>query len=301
MKKYTKTEILTFVKNISLVVIGTIILAFGTGIFIIPFELITGGMSGIAIILKQVIPFDITIDVYIAILTWASFFLGLFVLGKNFALKTLVSTIVYPIALSLSLKLVSPDVLGGIFMIQNSNYSEIAIILASIFGGAFVGCGCAITFIGGGSTGGADVLAFIICKINKKLKSSLVIFLLDALIILCGVFVIKDIVISLLGIISSFVCALVVDRLFLGESKAFIANIVTDHYEAINQEIIKVLERTTTITDVIGGYSKQPKKLIIVSFSMNQYMEFLNIINKNDKRAFVTIHRAHEINGEGWE
>ena len=64
--------------------------------------------------------------------------------------------------------------------------------------------------------------------------------------------------------------------------------------------MIKKLKRTTTILDATGGYSGENKKMIMVSFTMTEYAEMVNIINKVDKNAFITIHRAHEINGEGW-
>jgi uncharacterized membrane-anchored protein YitT (DUF2179 family) len=300
MKKYTKREILFSLKNILQVILGTIILAFGTGVFIVPFDLITGGMAGAAIILEKILPFNLSVDIYVTILTWVLFFLGLFILGKNFAVKTLISSIVYPPVLAVSIRLVNANFLNGFFCIAESNYPEIAILLASLFGGALIGAGCAITFIGGGSTGGTDIIAFIICKYCKKIKSSVMIFIIDALIVVAGMFIINDLVVSMLGILSAFVCALAVDKLFIGESKAFIAHIVSDKYEEINQMIIKRLERTTTIIPVVGGYSKQDKKMIMISFTFQQYSEVINIINICDDKAFVTIQRAHEINGEGW-
>lgn len=302
-KKYSKKEILMMLRNIFLVIIGTAILACGSGIFLVPFNLVTGGMSGVAIILDYVLPIKLgnfnSIDLYVTIITWVMYFLGLFLLGKSFAIKTLISAIVYPPMLSLSLRLVESNVFNGFFNLQSS-YPEIGVVLAALFGGVFVGAGCAITFLGGGSTGGLDILALIICKYVKKIKSSIMIFLIDALIVVGGIFVIKDLVISLLGITSAFICAIVIDKVFLGESKAFIAYIVSDKYDEINEEIINKLDRTTTILDAQGGFSKNKKKVVMISFTMSQYVTLMNIINIVDKYAFVSIQRAHEINGEGW-
>ena len=125
-------------------------------------------------------------------------------------------------------------------------------------------------------------------------------FLVDAVTIILGMFVIKNIVISLLGITSAFISASVIDKLFLDESKAFIAHIVSEQYEKINELVIKKLERTTSLVEITGGYSGEQKKMVMVSFTMGQYAEIINIINKVDKNAFITIHRAHELNGEGW-
>lgn len=294
-------EIVPIIKNICLIILGTLTLSFGTAVFIIPFNLVVGGVSSLAIILDKLITADfITVNLLVTVITWTLFFIGLLCLGKNFAFKTLISSIVYPIGISAFSKLVDPNVLNGLFYIQGTQYSDIAILIAALFGGVLVGAGCAVTFVGGGSTGGMDILSFIICRFVKKLRSSVVIFMLDSATIILGMLVLKDLVITLLGIISAFVSALMVDKIFVGGSKAIIAQVISNDYEEMNREIISRLERTTTLVNVKGGYSGTKKEMLIVSLTMNQYAELMSIINSIDKKAFVTVHRAYEINGEGW-
>ena len=298
--RFSRAEVLSFLKKMALVIFGTVVLSFGSAIFIIPFNLVTGGVSGIAIAINSLLPEGlIPIDIIIGILTWAMFFIGLFALGRDFAAKTLVSTLIYPIGVSLFMRLLSADVLGGFFCLSLHS-SDLALLVGALFGGACVGAGCALTFLGGGSTGGVDIIAFVICKIFKKLKASAVIFAIDALVVLLGMFAIGDFVITLLGIISALIAAVVVDRIFIGQSQAFVADIISDKYEEINRSIIENMQRTTTVFEVKGGYSSTEKHLLRVTFSMRQYADLISIINKIDKRAFVSITRAHEINGEGW-
>ena len=292
---------LSIIKNLLLVVSGTLILSLGTSLFILPFDLVTGGVSGIAIVINKALPLEaLSVDVIVSIVTWVLFFVGLLVLGKAFAMKTLISTVIYPIGVSLFMKLASPDFMNGFFCLQASRHAEISLILATVLGGVCVGAGCAVTFIGGGSTGGVDIIALTVCKIFKRLKSSVVIFIVDAVIVASGMFIIGDFVLTLLGILSAFVAALMIDKVFIGNSRSFIAQIITVEYERINKEIIERLDRSSTVMDVTGGYTGAPKKMLMVSFKVNQYAELMNIINKNDNKAFVTIHQAHEINGEGW-
>lgn len=302
MTKYGKADILSFLKNILLTVAGTLLLSFGTAVFILPFDLVTGGVSGIAIVLDKINPFDfITLDMMITALTWILFIVGAIVLGKGFAMNTFISTVIYPLGVSLFMKLTSPDFLEGFFDLKGyDQYPDIALIIATIIGGVCVGVGCAVTFLGGGSTGGVDVIAFTVCKVFKRAKHSVVMFVIDTVIILCGMFVIKDFIISLLGIISAFVTATMVDVVFIGSYKSFIAQIITDKPSEINRDIIEKMDRSSTIIDVVGGYTGANKKMVMVSFKINQYAELLSIIHKLDKNAFVTIHQAHEIKGEGW-
>ena len=299
--KMTRNDILKSVKNIALIVVGTMILALGTSLFMLPYNLVTGGVSGYAIVLSQLIPSEVIhVETIITILTWVTFFLGLIFLGKTFAMKTLVSTIVYPVGVSIFTNITNPEFMNGFFNLGLSQHSSVGVVLAALFSGLLIGFGCALTFLGGGSTGGVDVIAFIACKVFKRLRSSVAIFIVDASAVLCGMFVIGDFVISLLGITSAFVAAIVVDKVFIGGSKAFVAHIITDESEAINKQIIERLDRTTTIVDVVGGYSGAGKKMLMVSFSMNEYSELMSIITKSDREAFLTVNQAHEIHGEGW-
>ena len=301
MKKiHTKKHLAKTVESCLMVILGTAILAFGTSVFLVPFHLVTGGMSGLAIVLEQLLPFEVSIDFYISVLTWSLFLIGLIFLGKRFAAKTLLSSVFYPVFFSLMHKLVDPNVCNGLFVLQNTAYEENAVLLAAIFGGVLVGLGCAVTFIAGGSTGGVDIFAFLLCKIFKKLKSTHVIFAIDATVVILGVFAIGDIVLSLLGIVSAFVCSVIIEKVFLGSAHAYVAHIITTQSQSIAAQVIDQMERTATIVDAVGAYSGEQKKMVIVSFGIREYSNLMNIIHGEDPGAFVTIYKAHETHGEGW-
>ena len=299
--RFIKKEVWSYIRNTFFVIVGTLILAFGTAVFILPFDLVVGGMSGLAIVIDELISIEfITVERIIAVLTWSLFFIGFFVFGKEFAAKTLISSIIYPVGISLFLKLTDPNVLGGVFCLQASEYTELPLIISATVGGALVGVGCAITFFSGGSTGGVDIIAFILCKIFKRLKSSTAFFLTDATIVLLGVFLTKDLVLSLLGVTSAMIAAIVIDKIFLGGTAALVAQIVTENGEGINRAVIEQMDRSTTILKATGGYSKREKQMLTVSFNMRQYAQLMNIVRRADASAFVTVWRAHEISGEGW-
>ena len=301
LKKKSKKEILRSVHNLILVIVGTAILGFGVGVFILPFDLVTGGIPGIAVLLKEALPFEfLTKEDYSTIVSIVLFIMGYFILGKGFALKTLTSTLVYIPVIYLCRLFVTPDVLDGFFYLIDSNYKEVAIVIAAVFGGVFVGAGVAITFMGGGSTGGVDILALSLCKFFPKIKSSKAIFVIDAALVVLGMFILEDFILTLLGVTSAFVCALVIDYIFVGQSKEFVAYVISDKAEEINLAIRERLDRSTTFFGVVGGYSKEDKTMLMVSFTLRQYNEFNAILSLIDKDAFVTIHRAHEVSGKGF-
>ena len=308
IEEIKKKRRLRTVKDTLSVILGTAILALGAGLFIIPFGLVTGGVSGIGIVLEHAldgIPLigDVTADQFASVLVWVLFFVGLAFLGKTFALQTLVSTIVYPIVLTGATWLVNSGVMGGFFNLNSEMYADyqgVTIVLATLFGGACFGVGSSLTFLGGGSTGGSDIIPLTICKFFPKLKSSMMIFITDASIVALGMLVVGDLVLTLLGIVAAFICAISVDKIFLGGSSALIAQVVSDKYEQINAAVIRQLNRTTTISTAIGGYSGKERKLLMTTFAMSQYHVFVAIVSSIDKNAFVTVHKAHEISGDGW-
>lgn len=295
-KEAYKINFAVLFKSILLTAAGTLILAFGTAVFIIPFDLVAGGVSGLSIVINRSTDGLLSVDLLITLLTWTLFFAGLFILGKGFAARTLLSSLIYPFGVAFFGRLAQ----SGFFNLGESAYPQAALLLSAIFGGLTVGAGCAVTFLGGGSTGGMDVVAFAVCKLFKHLRSSAVIFIIDSAIVILGIFAVGDLVLTLLGIITAFVAALAVDKIFLGGKRAFTAHIISDAYAEINAEVIECLGRTTTVSEVVGGYSGKPRRMLTVSFSHSQYTRLMRIISRADRNAFVTVHQAYQIGGEGW-
>lgn len=299
--KWNGKETLDLIKKLIYVAVGTLSIALGTAIFLVPFNLVAGGMSGIAIVVTKLANVEfLTVDMVITILTWVTFFLGLLLLGKSFALKTLVSTILYPISFKVCSSLTAPDVLGGYFNLTSSENQQIALLISAVVGGVLVGLGCALAFLGGGSTGGTDIIALLVCKVFPRIKSSQAVLLVDSLVVISGLFVVKDFLVSMLGIFSIMVMSVMIDRVFLGSSTAFVAEIVTSNHEPITKAVINEMDRTTTVVDGVGGFSGRAKKLVKVSFTMREYSELIRIVNRYDSRAFVTVYKAHEVSGHGF-
>ncbi len=313
MPKIFKSRIalMAMIKNTIYVIVGSLILALGVGLFVKPFSLVTGGVSGLSIALASyfrglvvVGEVDMTMELFTTSITWILFFVGFAFLGKSFAIKTLLSSAVFTVALPF-VTYYSEVGFGGFLDITTytSKAGEIdyaLAIISAVFAGVIIGFGCALTFRGGGSSGGFDVVALILEKYVKGAKKSVLVFAFDAAVVLFGAFAIGDLVLTLLGVTSAFINALVIDRCFIGEKRAFIANIISDKSEQIRLAIIERLDRTCTLIDAVGGFTGEARRMIMVSFTMPEYAGLITIIKSIDKNAFVTIHRAHEIDGEGF-
>ena len=315
IRKITKEDIIKFIKKQDfrklakqslMVLASAFILALAVELFIANFGLVSGGVTGISIVLERIflnVAPGLDAEFWITLLTWIFFFLGLIFVGKAFAAKTLLFTIVYPLCLHLIEWFLGLEFFGDYFTKISDTSGEtyqIGLILAAVVGGAMVGLAIAIAFMADSSTGGVDIISYAICKFFPKIKLSHVTLLIDACIVISGMFIIQNFVISLLGIISAAVTSFMIDKVFLGGSRAFIAQIVSEKHEDIRNAIRDEMDRTSTIFDCIGGYSGEDKKMLMVSFTMSQYAQIMSILDRIDPKCFVTVHRAHEIGGLGF-
>jgi len=187
------------IKNTLFIVVGTSILAFGISVFILPHNLVVGGVSGLAIVIEGIILHGIiSVDALVSVLSWAFFIIGVFTLGISFAAKTLLSTVIYTTLVPLF------SYLSNTFFFEREGTGQ---VLFATLGGIFVGVGCALTFIGGGSTGGVDIVALMLCKYFPRLKTSAIIFITDFTVVLLGAFAVRNFALTLLGVLSACACA----------------------------------------------------------------------------------------------
>lgn len=303
-KGYTKQDYIKWIERNLLVIIGSCCLAFGIASFLVPYTIVTGGISGIGIIIQEVFfkgQDVIVVDIVTAILNILLFIIGWIFLGKEFSMKTLLSIVVYTAFLSFVLRVVKPSewlILEK--AVEGVNYDpRLTSLLAALCGSFFVGLGCALTFKGGGSTGGVDALSFIAQK-YLKIKCSTASFVIDSSIIAIGMFVSKDIANGIIGIAGAFVTALLIDKVFVSTSESFIVFVISDKYKEIMDFVHSTLDRGTTIIDVTGGYTSKEKKMVKVVIAKNQYQTVINYIKKVDPFAFISVTKAHEITGEGF-
>ena len=99
--KFQRDKVILALKNMGLIISGTLVLALGAAIFVIPYDIVSGGIVSIAILIERVLNIEfLTVDRLVAILTWCLFVLGFFTLGRSFALKSLVSSLIYPVGVS---------------------------------------------------------------------------------------------------------------------------------------------------------------------------------------------------------
>ena len=285
--------------RVLLVILGSAILAYGTAIFLTKLEIVAGGLSGVAIIIQHFIGgADQYIDIIVAAASVVLFFIGLFFVGKEFALKTLVSTIAYPAFLALFLRV---EYFHQVADLVSGDGSVGYILVCGIFAGVFVGAGVALTFLGGGSTGGVDIIIVIIAK-HTKLNESISSFVTDASIILLSIILIPgNIVNSLCGIISAFVVALMIEFIYVNQTASIQADVISDKWEDISRFAQDEMGRGATIIKAQGGYHQEERIILRVVFDRRQFDVFKKYVARTDPKAFITYTQTNAVYGEGFK
>lgn len=271
-------------KKAALIVAGTFLLCVSVQMFIIPFDILSGGVAGIAVALQPFTHLDKTLSANI--LTLAMLVIGSVILGKEFFITTVFSSLLYPVFNSILAKtLVIP---------------QIEPLLASFYGGLLGGIGVGMVMRAGASTGGMDVPPLVINKLTG-IRVSLLVLIIDGLTVLLGYFA-YGVEAVLVGLISVFVTSYAINRvLSIGEgSVAKSVQIISDQWEVIVAEIQAELNRGVTLMEGQGGWSRKDRKVVLCVVNQKQYPSLLEIVNRHDPAAFVITTDATDMHGEGF-
>lgn len=272
-------------KDILLVIAGNFVLACGVAFFIIPNSILSGGVAGIAVAIEPLV--DLDPNIMIVILTAILFLMGSFFLGKGFLLKTALSSIMYPMFVA---------ILSGFE--SNINITNDP-ILASIYGGAFIGIGVGLVFRTGASTGGMDIPPLIINKYTHLPLPTLVL-IVDGLTVLLGM-LIHGVEPALIGIISVWVSAYMINKtIMLGAHDAKSIMIISEKYEEILVEIANTLDRGATLIEAKGVYTRKKRPVIMIVVLRKQFPVLNRIVQHIDPSAFVIVNDVNEVQGEGF-
>lgn len=291
-KKYVIKQINNYVA----VILGTFLLSFGSVIFLTKSELVAGGVSGIAIIIQHFVNVAIY-DYLVAGLTILFWLIGLFLLGKDFAIKTALSSALY-IGFTFLFKRV--QFFDNLALTFAGNQDAGNLILCGIFGGVFIGGGVAFTFLGGGSSGGVDVAQLLLSKYTG-IKESLSSFIIDGIIIIVGMITMQMWIPALCGILSSVVTAALIEIVYIKNQTAYQVDIISDKWEEISRYAQDELERGATIIRAEGGYKGEERVILRVVFDRFQYEKIKRFIATVDPKAFVTYTQTNAVFGEGFK
>ena len=271
-----------------LIVLGTCLMALGIKCIFDPTNMVTGGFTGIAIIIKAVTEKYVEggIPLWLAnlILNIPLFLIASLLKGKKFIGRTAVATFL----LSAWLYLI-PEV-----DLVSKDYT-----LASIFGGCIFGVGMGMIFLAKATTGGTDMVAALIQLKLKHYSIAQIMMILDGAIILLGLYLF-GVQAALYAIVAVFIVTKVTDALLEGLKFSKAAFIITDKHQEISRTIMKELNRGITGLNAKGMYSGEEKCMLYCVVSKKEIVELKELVMRIDRNAFVIVTDAREVLGEGF-
>ena len=271
-----------WLKDIALISAGAFIYAFGVNYFFVANKLADGGIAGISVILHYLFNFNIS-TTYL-VLNVPLVIMGYKLIGGKFIVKTFYGTAMTSLAFR---------------VFQNYLGPMDDKLIASIFGGLIIGIGLGTIFVGGGSSGGADILVKILNKYFDipvgKAFLALDFFVLSALGILFG----RDI--FMYTLVGLFISTKAIDFIQDGVDKAKALMIISDKSEEIKNEIMKQTGRGVTIINARGGYTNDNKEVLYCILGRYEVTTVKRIVKNIDRKAFMSISEVSEVLGEGFK
>lgn len=262
---------------------GCLIAASSINLFVVPSSLLTGGVTGIAIIFYFLtgLPIGAQTLVYNVPLLIASYKL----LGKKYTIDVVIGTLMFSFALD------ATKFLNGMLPLDE-------LMLASIYGGIFNGIGYGIVFRMNGSTGGFDIIGAIFKK-YYSMEIGSVIFGFNCLIVaVAGV--LFNISSAMFTLICMYVTSQMTNKIIDGFNQRKAILIISDHAKDIADGIIADIGRGVTFLNGEGAYTGDPKKIVMVVVSMTQIAKIKIVVNTVDRNAFMLILAASEVQGRGF-
>ena len=285
LKDKTVKEILKYIY----VIIGCFLTAFAFNVFFAPNNIVTGGVSGISIIVKNL--FGISTTKFITITYIILLILSYFVLGKKKTRNSVIGSILYPLFVYLT------DDMSSLIQFNVDNT-----LLVAIFGALINGIGGGIIFKYGFSTGGSDIVCQMISKIFKRtLGDSIrivnIIIILSAGFFLGGNGVFYAWENVMYALICIYIIAFLNDKVLLGISNSKSFFVITEHETSIKEFLINQLGRGVTVLEGRGGYTGDRKKVIMCVIPTKQYFLAKKGILRIDKDAIILINDVYQSSG----
>ncbi|ACX64509.1 YitT family protein [Paenibacillus sp. FSL H8-0457] len=284
------SKLLHQLQTIIPIIAGSAIYAFGLLYFIIPNELMEGGVTGITVLLNYA--FNISPSISTMALNIPLFLVGMKILGKRQSVYTGLGIA----SLTLFLWLFELLIDRGYVVPFHTEHDY---ILAALYAGVTLGAGLGIVFRFGGTTGGSDIIARII---NRKFGFSMgqIILSLDILIIGLSLFFIplERILYTLVAV---FIASKVIDFIQEGAYAAKAFTIISDRAPDIANRISTEMDRGVTLIPAIGAYSMQAKHMVYCVVSRQEIRRLTGIAKSLDPRAFIIINDVNDVHGEGFK
>ena len=263
------------------ILIGSLIGGAAYPLFMTPNRIAPGGLTGVATILNHLLGWPV--GVVSLVLNLPLFLIGYKAMGKIFAFRSLVATILFSVFIDvLPLKPVTDDPLLG-----------------ALYGGVLLGIGLGLIMRGGATTGGSDMIARMVHKRFPFISTGSFLLAIDFAVVLAAGFLIGTSE-ALYALINIFLTAKVMDVVIIGFSSNKACFVISSRWQEISDRIMREMDRGVTQLTARGAYTGAERPTLLCVISRSEITAFKRILREEDENAFVIIVEAHEAIGDGF-
>ena len=276
--------------------LGTVIYTIGYTCFLLPYKIVSGGVSGISTIFFYMTGFPagntyFIINVFLLLMAMR-------ILGWRYLVRTIIVTLLISGAIGLlqtQLTEIAPDGTEALRHILGEQK-----FMACVIGAFFEGLGLATIFLAGGSTGGTDIIA---SSINKYWNISLgrLLLMCDIVIIGFSYIIEHNIETVVVGYLAMFISTNFLDYVINSARQSVQFIIISEHYEEIAEEVNTQLERGVTVLSGEGFYSKEKRQVLLILAKRYESRSIFQLIKRLDPQAFVSMSNVEGVFGEGFD
>jgi len=284
------------VKDYIQIVAGLLVYALGFTCFMLPYNITSGGVSGIAALIYYATGFNAGYSYFI--INMGLLMIALYIMGWRYSLRTIVATVLVSFTIDYVQELLlvtQPD--GTTHLLKLVGDQK---FMACVIGGLMEGLGLATVFMAGGSTGGTDIIASCVNKYWNISLGRLMLYL-DIAIISCSYLIFHDIETMVIGYLTMIISMNFLDYVINGARQSVQFTIISNHYEEIAQAVSDEVERGVTLLSGQGWYSKEKREVLLIMAKKQESRRIFQLIKRIDPRAFVTMSNVEGVFGEGFD
>jgi uncharacterized membrane-anchored protein YitT (DUF2179 family) len=297
MTKFVKKiDLKKEVFDYSIITIGTILTAVGIVLFLVPYNIVAGGVSGLAIVMNEL--FGWWVGLQMIVYNLFLFALGFKLLGMGFGVKSIYSAIALSLFTDLFQQVFKMNEVLPNMVNQTQNPGLDMMLMTAVYGAIITGAGMGLVIWRGATTGGTDILAIIF---NKYFHVSVGTGLLIADSVITASSILISPILPMYGIITIFIMAKTIDGIVTGLESTKTVLIISDYHDRIKEMIYEELDRGMTFIKGAGGYTNKDKDIMMVTISRSEVGILKNNLHEIDENAFVIILPNNEALGYGFK
>ena len=265
-------------------VLGSLVFSVGFAFFLQPNDMSPGGISGLALIVTELLGFG-SVGTLSILINLPLFILGGMKIGKRFFLGSLLGMLL-------------SSVLIDVFSMLN--VAPVEPLLGVLYGGVLCGLGLGAVFVSGTSTGGSDILVRLLKLRWRNVPIGQISMGFDAIVVVLTGLVFRDVTKALYTGVTVYLCGKVIDGVVYRFDYSTVALIISKEYEAIAQAIGRKLDRGATFLHGEGSHSHIPTKVVLAAVKKQQLAELKELVVDLDPDAFIIVQEAHQVLGDGF-